>query len=184
MIKMKEFYYENLRGKTAESILVETRQTENIPVDIPKILRHYGLPFKLVDFSDAEQMAEGQVEKYGPILGATVSTKEDGTIICCTSAADILNGLPPRIILAHEFAHLCLSGQQNHVRFLGGSSSTAKLERKAIGFATELLLPISQIRCVSHELASPGIKTLAEIFQVPLAVMAFRLERCPRIHFI
>ena len=79
---MKEFSIQNLHGKTAENILIETHQVNVVPIDIQKILRHYGLLYKTVDFSNVEQIAAEQVEKYGPILGGTVSTDEDGTVIC------------------------------------------------------------------------------------------------------
>ena len=181
---MKEFSIQNLHGKTAENILIETHQVNVVPIDIQKILRHYGLLYTTVDFSNVEQIAAEQVEKYGPILGGTVSTDEDGTVICCTNISDVLIKIPPRVIMAHEFAHLCLFGQMNHIRFLGGSSSTAEQEYKALKFATELLLPTSQIRSVSGGLMEPSVKTLAKTFQVPLSVMAFRLERCLRAYFI
>lgn len=170
----------NLIGLSAADILQKTGQENSVPVNLNKILKELGISAISTDFSNLEEIMSQELQKLGPILGASLTTKEGDTAIFYSSNPELMSDHRYRFTVAHELGHLCINGCKNHVEFRHAAMADDKNERTANIFAGELLIPLVQLERVSSELLLPTPKNLATIFEVSETVMFARLKHLNR----
>jgi len=160
---------ENLYGKTPDAILRETGQEHSIPVDIRAILEHYKISALFMDFSKLNN-----VRRNEHILSAFVCSGENAAIFYGKSKTLFLPRI--RFTTTHELAHVCLTGNDNHIEFWPEENTCKDEEIAANIFAGELLIPERQLKYVKDSLLIPSLSILANIFSVPHNVMAERFS--------
>ena len=161
-----------LKGKEAKDLLSESKQLNNIPVDLDKILEHYGVKKIPTDFSELEDMEVNRGK--GEISGLVLSFRDDLGIFYKQS--DSIHR--KRFTIAHELAHCCLhseSLEEGYIEWRNPDYSDEK-ELEANIFAGKLLIPRRQLDYVLQRLIKPSLYGLAEVFQVSANVMRARLE--------
>lgn len=168
---VKELY-----GKTPSELLEMYGLQDSVPLDLSVLLKKAGISVLPMDFSKIEQTKElkEQVEKRGHILGALICIEDNAAIFY--SNKDVENGHRYRFTIAHEIAHCCLTGEQNHIEFRHDSETVTEDELAANVFAGELLIPEAKLREIIGELLIPSINVLADIFEVSVNVMRARLD--------
>lgn len=163
---------ERLKGKSAETILRESYQMNNIRVDLDVIFETYGIKRIPMTFEDIE-------EKYlqkglGDVAGLIVLSGNDVGIFY--KRTDSIT--QKRFTIAHELGHCCLHSdivEDGYIEFRDCPTSSDKIEKEADSFANELLMPEQQIRYILKRLLKPSLRALATIFQVRVSVMRKRL---------
>lgn len=172
----KNSILERLNHKSAEDILDMCGLTDEIPVDISKIMRFFGISVYPASFTDIEKMPEmvSVVKSKGEILGAAFIDNENVGIFYRES--DSLNR--QRFTIAHELGHCCLSNidpVEGHIQFRL-EKDTAPDEIAANTFAGALLVPEKQLSRIVQLLPSVDIPFLSDIFKVSEQVMTERLK--------
>lgn len=160
---------EKLRNKTANQLLQESGQGNSIPVDITAVLKYYGISALPMDFSTLNNRRDGN-----NILGALVCMGENVAIFY--GQDETMSAHRIRFTVAHELAHVCLTGEENHVEFRCEGTDMNQLEIAANIFAGELLIPQKQLEDVIQKLLVPTVEVLADIFSVSSHVMKERLD--------
>lgn len=158
-----------MQGKTAEDLLSKISVTEP-PVNIKKLIEILGVSVKKRDFSDIEIVTNA---RKGIILGAAISKENKLTIFYSDKAAYNMM----RYIVAHEIAHCCLhldDLEVQHVKLKTDDNN--EYEQEANRFVGELLIPKKLLDKEYKKFIIPSLKTLAEIFDVSVNVMAARLD--------
>lgn len=165
-----------LYGKSADELLEMYGLQDSVPLDLSALLQKAGISVLPMDFSKIEQSKalKEQVEKRGQILGALICIDDNAAIFY--SHKDMVNGHRYRFTIAHELAHCCITGEQNHIEFRRDSESVNDSELAANIFAGELLIPEGKLREIIGELLIPSINVLADIFAVSVNVMKARLD--------
>lgn len=169
---------EQLFRKTADDLLKMTNQCDSYPINLKKILEKAEISALPMDFSrlEEEMSKSGELTEGNFILGAFVS-KDNKAAIFYRKEPDM--GIHRhRFTIAHELAHACLTGQDNHIefRFDSDPASIDENELAANIFAGELLIPEPQLEVVIKKLIIPTVSTLADIFEVSYNVMEARLK--------
>lgn len=166
----------DLYGKTPDELLKMYGLQNSVPLDLSALLQKAGISVLPMDFSKIEQTAglKDLVEKRGHILGALICIDDDAAIFY--SDKDVENGHRYRFTIAHEIAHCCITGEENHIEFRYDSETVSEEELAANIFAGELLIPEGKLREIIGELLIPSINVLADIFAVSVNVMRARLD--------
>ena len=169
---------ERLVGKTPKDLLTMTEQNDSYPIDLKKILEKAEISALPMDFKPLEEklLESGQMEAGNSILGAFVSRGDKAAIFYLKEPEMGVHRY--RFTIAHELAHACLTGEDNHIEFRFDSDPTATSESEIVAnvFAGELLIPEPQLEIVIKKLIIPTIGTLADIFEVSYNVMEARLR--------
>lgn len=161
-----------MQGKTPEELLSKIDITKP-PIDIKKLVEVLSISVKKKDFSDIENQAHAEEDT---ILGAAISRENSLTIFY--SAKATYNRM--RFTVAHEIAHCCLHSdnlEMQHVELRTAfGSMPSEHEKEADIFAGELLIPKKLLDIEYKKFIVPSLKTLADLFQVSVNVMAARLD--------
>ena len=166
-----------ISNKNVSDILRETGQEHSFPINLNKILRPYGISAQAMDFSPLEsKLPRTVVAKQGHIYSALITSETGNTTIFYSNIPNRLSDYRYKFAVAHEIAHICLNGQQNHIEFQYDLELNREAHRKANIFAGELLIPLPQLVKTMKQLVLPTVKNLAKVFEVPNAVMLARLE--------
>ena len=167
----------NLERKTAEELL-KFANISAMPVDLSKLLRHWGIFALAADFTKLQETDEfkEQVKNKGNILGA-VAYKGDDLCIYYKHDDSIHR---KRFTIAHELAHCCLDDGRlredgTHYRFEKENDYAAE-EIAANTFAGEILMPEKIVRSFLDMFTSPSIEDFARLFDVSENVARARLE--------
>lgn len=161
---------DELKGISAEDILIRAGQEWAVPVDMDKVVETLGLYKEARDFSDIQEIEGGE-----KISGLVVLMDNDVKIFFNTN--DSL--AEKRFTAAHEIGHCCLHGgslKNDYIEFLHNDGFADEHETEASIFAARLLIPKKSLKMVYDELLEPTISGLAEIFQTPKSIMEFRLK--------
>ncbi len=172
--KLKQF-----NKKSAYDLLDESGQLAEIPVNLDKILEHYGVAKIPSQFTELEalEINRGKGEISGLVLSAG---DELGVFYKKTD-----NIHRKRFTIAHELAHCCLhtdSLKEGYVELRKPDYSDEK-ERAADIFAGELLIPEHQLDYALQRLIKPSLYGLADLFQVSTNVMRARMEFLKKPYF-
>lgn len=158
-----------LKGKNAEDLLAKIDTTKP-PVDIKKLVETLGISVRKKDFGDIEKLAKA---REGTILGAAISKGNNLTVFYSDKAT--YNRM--RFTVAHEIAHCCLHSDDLEVKHVElRTDADNEHEQEANRFAGELLIPKKLLDKEYEKFIIPSLKTLAEIFDVSVNVMAARLD--------
>lgn len=163
--KLKE-----LNGKTPEYFLSQTKQNDNIVVDIEKIIQSFGIRLLARTFQDIEEIEKEDVAGLVLLNGDDVGIFYD-------SEAPLAR---QRFIVAHELGHCCLHGDSlkaGYIEFLHKNGFEDSHESEASEFAANLLIQKKSLLLIYQQLIFPTVDTLADIFGVPEHLMKFRLEK-------
>lgn len=168
---------EQLRNKTSENLIKRFDLDSTIPVDLNKIINHYGIILQPSDFKDLEMFPEidKMIDEKGEILGAVVVQNDKLGIFYRDS--DSVHR--QQFTVAHELAHCCLNTDElmidGHIEYRTDLISEDEKEKKANIFAGELLIPLSLLTMIYDRFNKPNLKILCKLFNVSQNVMRERL---------
>ncbi len=172
-LKKRNMKVEDLYNRTEEWVLKASRQDDNVPVDLSKILKTFDIIARPMDFSNIERRLIGDL-KDAKILGALVPNGDDVAIFY--SDKHEKDSHRYRFTIAHEIAHCCLQGKNTHIEFRIDGIELDETEKLANTFAGALLIPESMLEKIMDRLILPSLHTLADIFEVSENVMRARLK--------
>lgn len=158
-----------LIGKTPEEILKISKQTDEIPIKLEKVVEAIGVYRQPTTFDDIEKFEKRKVVGLVLVSGDNVGIfyDKDATLE------------EKRFIIAREIGHCCLHGDAliaGYVEFLHNNGYKDEHEKEASEFAAKLLIPEHSLISVYNRLILPSIDGLSEIFEVPKNLMIFRLK--------
>lgn len=159
-------------NKSAEDMLRECGQINQVPVDIMAVLDTYGIKSVATSFHNLEK---SQKMEDGEILGLVLLNDDDvGLFYRETDSVH-----RQRFTIAHELGHCSLDSEslkEGYVELRYDIDSGNPKEVAANTFAGELLIPERSLRNIIQRLYVPTINGLADIFDVSVSVMRKRLE--------
>lgn len=166
-----------LNGKSAEDILRESGQSQNIPVDLEKIIKTIKVYKYPRTFNDIERIEKREV------AGLVLLNGDDIGIFYDMEASIEQK----RFIIAHEIGHCCLHGEtlkNGYIEFLHKDGYENEHEAEASLFAARLLIPEQALISVYNKLILPTLNGLADIFEVPKHLMKCRLTDMKMKYYI
>lgn len=169
---------EQLKNKTSENLIRRFDLDSTIPVNLNKVIDHYGIVIQPSDFKDLEIFPEidKKIDEKGEILGAVVVQNDKLGIFYRQS--DSIHR--QQFTVAHELAHCCLNTDElmmdGHIEYRTDLISDNEKERKANIFAGELLIPLSLLRMIYDRFNKPNLRILCDLFDVSENVMKARLD--------
>ncbi len=168
-----------LKDKTPIEILRQTKQLDNLPIDVDDILKRLGILKIPHTFEDLEK--SGNFDDKGEISGLVLLRGNDIGIFY--KRTDTLHR--KRFTIAHELGHCCIHGdmlKSGYIEFRSSMTSSDPREVAANTFAGELLIPTKQLLKIYNKLIIPSLSGLADIFEVSTNVMRERM-RCLALPF-
>ena len=162
---------------TPTELLKEYGMSDVIPIDSNKLLDRMNIRTYSIDFSKIEKSPNivPFVEHRGVILG-TVMFKANNVIITYRKSAPICW---KRFIVAHLFARYYVENdfKEKFIQFKNDFIANAnEMERRCNAFASELLIPEHIIRVLNNRITVFPLERISQIFDVPVSVMAERLN--------
>lgn len=157
-----------MSGLKAEEILEMANQTNVIPVNLDKIVEFLEVRLFPTDFTDIEKKERKRV--YGLVL------LNDEDVGIFYKEKDTLE--QKRYIISHEIAHCCLHAEylkDGYIELLSDNCDEKESEESADKFAMSLLIPENGLKDVLSKLVKPSIKTIADLFQVPIKLAKKRM---------
>jgi len=164
-------------SKTASEILTELGMSEEIPIQLEPILKHYGIAALPYDFSEIEQNERSQLSEgedgEGNILGVMISNGDRAGIFYRKD--DTVNR--QRFTIAHELGHCATAHEpiKDSIRYRRDKISNDEKEILANTFAGALLIPEKSLRILHRAMPIPYTSLLAKAFAVSTNVMKARM---------
>lgn len=171
---------DKIKGLTAEDLL-ERYSSDEIPVDLNRILKGIGISAISTDFKDIEAMPQisDEIRKNGSILGMVLVNEDNAGIFYKNDESFVRQ----RFTIAHELGHCCLGIEKNeygaHIEYRKSSETYDPKELKCNIFAGELLVPTKMLDKIYSDLPPgilPSLDALAKAFNVSHHVMEQRLK--------
>jgi Zn-dependent peptidase ImmA (M78 family) len=162
------------------------KKSLSLPIDIDGIVEMCGAEVSYVKFDSAALDLPPRTHVSG-----IVSISEEGKLLIEVNQNILRDSFKQRYIIAHLLGHYCLEHVAVGGRFIVegdyGKAHYSSLERMAIRFARDLLMPMRLIMTLHASSALIGddglqdAEDMAELFEVPPSAISHRIYQCSRI---
>jgi len=163
----------NLAGKTADELLKGANLIGQIPVDLGKLITHWGVSVLPFDFTDLQEKLKNNGSIIsGNILGLVVA--QDDNLGIYYKSDDTVHR--QRFTIAHELAHCCIDYEHLEKNSVNFRLDNAIDEAAVNIFAGEILMPETSLKDAIRNMGGIFSGELANMFNVSETAMNARLN--------